>query len=82
MVKEQGTNWMPELDAGRPRLLKPEETTGWQEQIGWNTSYTIHPDEILADNFALLIDGRPRTVPTPRILDEMAAAFKRRQSKK
>ncbi|NUO00792.1 MAG: hypothetical protein HUU01_09260 [Saprospiraceae bacterium] len=34
--------------------LSEEEKQGFYEQIGDNTDYIIHPDEILADNFALL----------------------------
>ncbi len=30
------------------------KNTGFHEQIGSNTDYVIHPDEVLADNFALL----------------------------
>jgi hypothetical protein len=28
------------------------------EQVGRNTRYVIHPEEILAENFALLITGK------------------------
>ncbi|MCY2928704.1 MAG: hypothetical protein NTV86_04265 [Planctomycetota bacterium] len=42
-------------------------------KVGANTSYIIHPDETLADNFALLLLGRSQTsgVPTPRLLAAM-----------
>ncbi|MBV6654594.1 MAG: hypothetical protein KI786_12590 [Mameliella sp.] len=33
----------------------PENATGFFEQIADNTGYIIHPDEILADNFVLLV---------------------------
>src|SRR6185369_6103284 len=56
-------------DAGSPR--PPEfagagELQGLYEQIGRNTEYTIHPEEILADNFALLILGKTG-LPDPAI---------------
>jgi hypothetical protein len=35
--------------------LGEESLNGYWEQIGRNTSYTIHPDEILADNFSLIL---------------------------
>lgn len=73
--------WVAQLVAGQPRLLKPTETTGWFEQIGRNTRYTIHPDEILADNFVKLINGNTN-LPTPRIVDDLGKAFKSRTSKK
>lgn len=81
VVKRDGTNWVPQLVAGRARLLRPTETAGWFEQIGRNTQYTIHPDEILADNFVHLING-DTNLPTPRIIDGMANAFRQRESKK
>ena len=39
-------------------------------QIGRNTRYIIHPEEILADNFVLLVRGE-RKVRTPRIIDDL-----------
>ena len=74
-VKPDGAGWVPQLVAGHPRLLKPEDTTGWFEQIGRNTRYTIHPDEILADNFVRLINGNTN-LATPRIIADMANAFR------
>ncbi len=38
--------------------------------IGLNTRYIIHPEEILADNFVLLVRGE-RKVRTPRIIEEL-----------
>ena len=82
LVVEPGrAGWVAQRVAGQPRLLKPTETTGWFEQIGRNTRYTIHPDEILADNFVKLINGNTN-LPTPRIVDDLGKAFNRRSSKK
>ena len=54
-------------------LVKPEQLTGLDEQIGRNTDYTIHPDEILAENFALLLTDS--NAKSPEILDRIRAAF-------
>ncbi len=81
VVKPVGTNWVAQRFAGRPRLLRPADTTGWFEQIGRNTRYTIHPDEILADNFVRLING-DTNVPTPQIIAAMANVFSQPTSKK
>jgi hypothetical protein len=81
VVQPGGAGWAPQLVAGHPRLLKPAETTGWFEQIGRNTHYTIHPDEILADNFFLLINGNTN-VPTERIIADMANTFRQLETKK
>ena len=40
------------------------------EQIGGNTNYIIHPDEILADNFVHLALEAEK-LATPRIIEEM-----------
>jgi len=34
--------------------LGEREVAGYWEKIGRNTKYTIHPDEVLADNFAII----------------------------
>ena len=39
-------------------FVQVEEVEGFFEQVGRNTDYIIHPEEILADNFALLIVGQ------------------------
>jgi len=54
----------------KPKLLDPKEVSGFLEQIGRNTQYVIHPEEILADNFALLIIGEPKPA-SPEILQRM-----------
>ncbi len=53
-----------------PKLVGPEEVSGFFEQVGRNTQYVIHPEEILADNFALLI-LKEQNVPSPQILQKM-----------
>ena len=54
----------------QPRLVEVKQVTGFYEQVGRNTQYIIHPEEILADNFAdLVLQDRP--VPSPEILKKM-----------
>jgi hypothetical protein len=55
-----------------PRLVSQAELSGFFEQIGRNTEYTIHPDEILADDFASLM-MQDRNVRSPEILKKMEA---------
>jgi len=54
--------------AGQYRIKSPDlgleekELNNYWEQIGRNTNYTIHPDEVLADNFTFLAyaaSGKP-----------------------
>jgi len=56
-------------DARGPRWVRQETVGGLLEQVGRNTDYVIQPEEILADNFALLVMGR--NVPSPGILAAM-----------
>jgi hypothetical protein len=55
---------------GAPRLVGIKAVTGFFEQVGRNTDYIIHPEEILADNFALLVLGGEK-IATPEILEKM-----------
>ena len=53
------TSWLPvdRHDGGyraRDERLTTDSLEGLYEQVGRNTEYLIHPEEILADNFALL----------------------------
>jgi hypothetical protein len=61
--------------AGAARVLAIDEVEGYFEQVGRNTEYVIQPEEILADNFALLLRG-DRDVPTPRVLTDMLAVLR------
>ena len=62
---------LPGTSSGaQPILAAPEEVSGFFEQVGRNTNYVIHPEEILADNFALLILDE-RNAPSPEVLEKM-----------
>lgn len=50
-----------------PRVAGFDDVSGFFEQIGRNTRYLIHPEEIVADNFALLATGETK-VPSPEII--------------
>jgi hypothetical protein len=71
---------LPGEPPARERVVDLPQVTGFFEQVGENTQYVIHPEEILADNFALLALGAPN-VKSPavldglrRVLEEFAAA--------
>ena len=50
-VTEKEGKWMVKNDGVG---LSEEQVTGYWDKIGRNTRYTIHPDEIIADNFTFL----------------------------
>ena len=55
---------------GKPVLIEPSSVPGFAEQVGANTDYIIHPEEILADNFVFLLNGRV-DLPSQRVVQEM-----------
>jgi len=61
-------------DAAGPRWVPIEKVTGFHEKIGRNTGYILHPEEVLADNFALMVQG-VSDVKSPEILDRIRAAI-------
>ncbi len=65
------------LPGGKPYLLRPTEVPDYLDQIGRNTKYIIHPEEILADNFVLLVNGK-LPVPSPGILEQMRSLLTKR----
>ena len=72
LVERQGNspNLEPVCNGDVPRLVDAGELEGFWEQVGRNTQYIYHPEEILADNFALLVI--PRTnIPSPEIIEKM-----------
>jgi hypothetical protein len=59
----------------KPQLIEVRQVTGFFEQVGRNTGYIIHPEEILADNFALLV-LREQNLASPEIIEKLAAALR------
>jgi hypothetical protein len=64
-------------DGSKPKLVGPQAVSGFLERVGKNTQYLIHPDEILAENFALLILS-PQNVPSPEVLQKMKTVLARK----
>jgi hypothetical protein len=58
---------------GKPWLLSPDRACLFWN-IGINTNYIIHPEEVLADNFVYLIHART-DLPTPRIVNNLRNLF-------
>jgi hypothetical protein len=69
-IEQREDRWQPVLVDGQPKLFEIAQAPAYYDRIGRNTGYIIHPEEVLADNFVLLVAGKTE-VPTPRILTEM-----------
>lgn len=74
-IEKQGDAWQPKLVLGEPVLFEAEKLPNFGEQIGANTRYIIHPEEVLADNFVLLVN-QEKKLATPRIVNEMDQVLK------
>jgi len=70
-------NLKPVTEDSSPKLVGMERVSGFMEQVGKNTDYIIHPEEILADNFALLVLNAPN-VASPEILQKMREVLVRK----
>ncbi|MCC7408041.1 MAG: hypothetical protein IT442_08215 [Phycisphaeraceae bacterium] len=63
------------LGAGdEPVFLDPRQVTGYPNQATANTTHNNHPQEVLADNFTLLV--MQRKAPNQKLLDDIAAVLK------
>ncbi|MCE9526489.1 MAG: hypothetical protein K8R36_10585 [Planctomycetales bacterium] len=74
-VQKKDGKWQPATNAGAPILYDPKQMPSFLEQIGKNTGYIIHPDEILADNFKHLVKEE-KNLPTPKIVEQMRSVLK------
>lgn len=61
---------------GAPALVPFNRVAGLLEQIGRNTEYVIHAEEILASNFERLVLGEAGA-PSPKVLERMRAELVR-----
>ena len=57
------------------RLVEVKEVSGFFEQIGRNSSYIIHPEEILAVNFALIVTGETE-FPSPEVAEGIRSVLR------
>lgn len=62
------------FDDAHVRLVDVNQLSGFMEQIGNNTQYIIHPEEILADNFSLLLREK-KSASSPEILEKIQAVL-------
>lgn len=75
LVLPEGGSKEPPVEADAPVLLEGDEVSGFYEQVGENTDYIIHPEEILADNFSLLM-MREQELKSPQIAQRIGALLR------
>jgi len=62
--------WAAVVKEGQSVLYSFEDLPDLQRQVGRNTDYVIHPEEIMAENFVHLVMETSR-LPDPRVVDEL-----------
>ncbi len=77
VVQPQGDSPVPTVtyDPATAALLATDEVSNFYEQVGRNTEYIIHPEEILADNFRLMLFGAA-DLKSPAIVEKLSAALR------
>jgi hypothetical protein len=70
LVERDGASSRPLERDGAPVLVPFNRVAGLQEQIGRNTGYVIHAEEILASNFEMLVQDVPNA-PSPEVLERI-----------
>lgn len=69
LVEGSADNKKPVLVNGNPILLDFSAASDLQDKIGKNTSYTLHPEEILSEHFIALV--KPKAAPDPAFIEAM-----------
>lgn len=74
LAEQQGVRRPATDAAGKPRILDLESAPWLFAQVGMNTPYLLHPEEISAEHFAMLVTGA--SVKEPQYLDRLEAALR------
>ncbi|MGS0681506.1 hypothetical protein ACVBIL_10120 [Shewanella sp. 125m-7] len=61
-------------DPANAQVVKVSELKGFFKQIGRNTNYIIHPEEIIAENFSFLMTGETE-LKSPKLLHNIEQVF-------
>jgi hypothetical protein len=78
VVDRGSTPAAPVLRGGAPVLVPMNQVSGFFEQVGRNTNYIIHAEEILASNFERLVLGES-DAPSPDVLERIRAELVRKR---
>lgn len=65
---------MTAYDPDNAQIVKVSEFKGFFKQIGRNTNYIIHPEEIIAENFSFLMTGEVE-LKSPELLHKIEQVF-------
>lgn len=68
-------DFIPIQKAGKTLIYTLDEAEDFYTQVGKNTSYVIHPEEIMADNFAYTLIGK-KDLPNPELIQGVQKILK------
>jgi hypothetical protein len=74
-VEGDSSNKKPVYAFGKPVIYELDAVKNFYEQIGRNTGYVIHAEEICADQFVMLLD-QTANLRNPYLIDKMLDAMK------
>ncbi len=72
-INLQNGNPKPIYQNGKLLIVSKDDLIDYYDKIGFNTSYTFHPEETLADNFVYLILGS--AARSPWVIEELKKVF-------
>ncbi|QDU92833.1 hypothetical protein [Lignipirellula cremea] len=75
-MEQKNGVWQVRQKDGKPVVFDPVKLSAYTDKVGRNTRYLIHPDEILADNFVLLVREQP-DVESPQVLESLRKLLKK-----
>ena len=71
LIEKEGDTWRYKRnDKGGPILLELKDVPDYFNRIGSNTNYVIHPEEIIAENFVLVVQ-ETRPVKSEWVIEKM-----------
>ena len=74
-ITENNDAAVPLIRNGSYVLFAPDQVPDYGRLIGRNTTYIIHPEEVLADNFLFMVNNR-KNLPNMEIIEEMRSILK------
>ena len=77
------TNFNPIVKDGKTLIYGIDEASDFYDLVGRNTGYVINPEECLADNFSIAVNGfrpspRLQELPNPEITEKIREVLKNR----
>lgn len=74
-VEGSENNKQPVYKDGRPLILSSEKVNNFYEQVGKNTNYIFHAEEMSADHFVMLLNQK-KELPNPELIEAMKNVMK------